>query len=223
MATKNIEFDIPLPHLDTVVESSEFELDGERVFNLHNLTSLHDDGFEKDLRTAQSLSVGNYEISNFYPGDCGQTDAREIQLSQPNVNFIGGKGWIGSKGCLVDTDTDLRFEKNTNKRYINQLQERLVKTTPFIRGILDVDVETKLISGNKTDTKKTIGDYTNAADDPEQLFNRQLTPLIDKLKNEIQDPNRIIQENVDHEWIQGGVPTRQIMRNIDYLKRCNNQ
>ena len=222
MATKNIEFDIPLPHLDTVVESSEFVVDDGKTFDLHNLTSLHDDGFEKDLRTAQSLSVGNYEISNFYPDDCGQTNAREVQLSQPNVNFIGGKGWIGSKGCLVDTDTELRFEQNTNKRYINQLQERLVKTTPFIRGILNVDVESELISGNKTDSKKTTGDYTNAANDPEQIYNRQVTPLIDKLEKEVQDPNHLIQENVDEDWIHGGVPTRQIMRNIDYLKICNN-
>jgi len=222
MATKNIEFDIPLPHLDTVVESSEFVSEGDAKFELHNLTSLHDDSFEKDLRTAQSLSVGNYEISNFYPDDCGQTNAREVQLSQPNVNFIGGKGWIGSKGCLVDTDTELRFEQNTNKRYINQLQERLVKTTPFIRGILNVDIESELISGDKTHSKKTIGDYTTAANDPEQIYNRQVTPLIEKLEKEVQDPNHLIQENVDEDWIHGGVPTRQIMRNIDYLKRCNN-
>ena len=39
MAEKNIEYDIPLPHLDTVVESSEFIMEGNSGFDLHNLTS----------------------------------------------------------------------------------------------------------------------------------------------------------------------------------------
>ena len=214
----NISFDIPLPKLDNNIGSSEFIVDNPTDFKLNNLTSLHDDIFEKDLRTAQSLSVGNYEISNFYPKDCGQTKARDIQLSQPNVNFIGGKGWIGSDGCLIDTDTDLRFKESTNKRYINQLQERLVKTSPYIRGILNVDIESSLLPGDKTDSRKAVGDFAGVS-----IYDRQVTPLIPKLQQEVQDPNHIIQENADKEWIHGGVPTRQIMRNIDYLKRCNNQ
>lgn len=214
----NISFDIPLPKLDNNIGSSEFIVDNPTDFKLNNLTSLHDDIFEKDLRTAQSISVGNYEISNFYPKDCGQTKARDIQLSQPNVNFIGGKGWIGYDGCLIDTDTDLRFKESTNKRYINQLQERLVKTSPYIRGILNVDIESSLLPGDKTDSRKAVGDFAGVS-----IYDRQVTPLIPKLQQEVQDPNHIIQENADKEWIHGGVPTRQIMRNIDYLKRCNNQ
>ena len=46
---------------------------------------------------------------------------------------------------------------------------------------------------------------------------------LEKLEKEVQDPNHLIQENVDKDWIHGGIPTREIMRNIDYLKRCNNE
>ena len=214
----NVSFDIPLPKLDNNIGSSEFIVDNPTDFKLNNLTSLHDDIFEKRSKNCTIISVGNYEISNFYPKDCGQTKARDIQLSQPNVNFIGGKGWIGSDGCLIDTDTDLRFKESTNKRYINQLQERLVKTSPYIRGILNVDIESSLLPGDKTDSRKAVGDFAGVS-----IYDRQVTPLIHKLQQEVQDPNHIIQENADKEWIHGGVPTRQIMRNIDYLKRCNNQ
>ena len=212
---KNINNDIPLPIIN--VEYSNFIIENEKSnLNLYNLTSLQDDNFEKDLRTAQSLSIGNYEIKSFYPEDCGQTQARKIQLSQPNINFTGGKGWIGSNGCLIDNDTDLRFKENTNKRYINQLQERLVKTSPYIKGILDVDIESKLLPGNKTYNKKSVTNLSGI-----NMYDRHVTPLIPKLLNEVQNTNNLIQEESDKNWIHGGLPTRQIMRNIDYTNNCN--
>ena len=63
---------------------------------------------------------------------CELKKAREIQLSQPAINFSGGKGWIGEKGCLVDNDTTLRQEKSklTNPNNIHQFVERYTKTTP---------------------------------------------------------------------------------------------
>ena len=215
----NISVDIVLPQIDNRIGSSEFIIENDSTnMELYNLASINDDDYQRDLRTAQSLSVGNYELSNFYPKDCGQENARNVQLSQPNVNFIGGKGWIGSDGCLVDTDSQLRFKESTNKNYINQLQERLVKTTPYIKGILDVDIESQLLSSTKTDSRKSVGDYSGVS-----IYDRQVTPLIEKLEKEVQNPDHLIQENVDKDWIHGGIPTREIMRNIDYLKRCNNE
>ena len=224
MNNKNISVDIVLPQMENKIEFGSFEIDNDSTnMNLYNLASIHDDDFQRDLRTSQSLNVGNNRLTNFYPKDCGQENARNIQLSQSNVNFIGGKGWIGSDGCLVDTDSQLRFKESTNKNYINQLQERLVKTTPYIKGILDVDVESQLLPGSKTNSRKAVGDYATSADNAEQIYNRQVTPLIDKLQKEVQNPDHLIQENVDADWIHGGIPTREIMRNIDYLKRCNNE
>ena len=212
----NINNDIPLPIINNNIKSSKFIINkNEPNLNLYNLTSLQDDSFEKDLRTAQSLSIGNYEIRSFYPEDCGQTQAKEIQLSQPNINFTGGKGWVGSNGCLIDNDTYLRFKENTNKRYINQLQERLVKTSPYIKGILDVDIESKLLPGNKTDSKKSVTNLSGI-----NMYDRHVTPLIPKLQNQVQNPEHLIQEVVNKEWVHGGMPTRQIMRNIDYINKC---
>ena len=212
----NINNDIPLPIINNNIKSSKFIIKkNEPNLNLYNLTSLQDDSFEKDLRTAQSLSIGNYEIRSFYPEDCGQTQAKEIQLSQPNINFTGGKGWVGSNGCLIDNDTYLRFKENTNKRYINQLQERLVKTSPYIKGILDVDIESKLLPGNKTDSKKSVTNLSGI-----NMYDRHVTPLIPKLQNQVQNPEHLIQEVVNKEWVHGGMPTRQIMRNIDYINKC---
>ena len=40
------------------------------------------------------------------------------------------------------------------------------------------------------------------------------------LKKEVQNTDHIIHEDSEKTWVRGGLPTRQIMRNIDYEKRC---
>ena len=41
-----------------------------------------------------------------------------------------------------------------------------------------------------------------------------------KLKTEIQDIKHIIPEGSKKDWVRGGLPTRQMIRNEDYLRRC---
>ena len=41
--------------------------------------------------------------------------------------------------------------------------------------------------------------------------------MIPNLKKNIQDPNHIVPEY----WIRGGESTRNVVRNIDYLKNCS--
>ena len=43
--------------------------------------------------------------------------------------------------------------------------------------------------------------------------------MIAKLENEVQDTNHIIPEDSIDVWVRGGLPTRQIVRNLDYMRR----
>ena len=45
--------------------------------------------------------------------------------------------------------------------------------------------------------------------------------MLQKLDKELQYPNNFIPEDSMDSWIRGGIPSRQIARNIDYLKRCD--
>ena len=49
------------------------------------------------------------------------------------------------------------------------------------------------------------------------------TPLIDHLRDNVQDPIHIVPEYVSEGWIRGGSNTRLIVRDIDYLERCGYQ
>ena len=43
--------------------------------------------------------------------------------------------------------------------------------------------------------------------------------MIAKLQDEVQDAKNIIPEDSMDSWVRGGLPTRQIIRNLDHMRR----
>lgn len=188
-----------------------------KEFNLFTKASLLSDPVAVDLDVIQSQGPGYYTMENTYGCGCELKDARDVQLSQVMINFEGGKGWIGEKGCLVDVDSQLRenSDKLTNKKYIHQLVERPHLTTGnLVRGYHDVDVESVIRPGNDAGDDRACNSLSGVT------IGNYFTPMIPRLQDEIQDPNHIIPENSMQSWVRGGLPTRQMQRNADYLRRC---
>jgi len=199
---------VKLPSVN-ITTSGEFQETSNP--ELFNLTSIENDQYYRELNTIQSLKVGVYDLANFIPDDCGQKKARDIQVSQPAINFNAGHTG-GKNGCLMDIDNNLRTGTLTNKNYINQIFTRLTPTAPYVRGLYDVEVESRLQPGEKTDVHKSCDTLSGIS-----LLSHYYTPMIDRLKNNIQNPNFLIQENSDESWVRGGQSTRQMMRNIDKM------
>jgi hypothetical protein len=186
-------------------------------FMLHSKGSINSDQATIDINITQSQGSGQYVLDNMYGCGCGLKDARKVQLSQAAINFEGGKGWIGEKGCLVDTDTKLRQSKDrlTNKRYIHQLTERPYLTTKSLKtGHYDVGVESIIRPGIRTTDNRPCNSLSGVT------IGNYFTPMIPKLREEVQNEKHIIPEDSMQSWIRGGLPTRQMARNEDYLRRC---
>ena len=45
--------------------------------------------------------------------------------------------------------------------------------------------------------------------------------MIPSLAETVQNRKHIIQEDNDQSWVRGGIPTREMVRNMDYIKNCN--
>lgn len=200
-----------LPHVD-INQNNEFTPPN----NYEQLFAVSKFKYD-ELSTQQSMRVGAHELANFIPDDCGQLKARDVQTSQPGINFNAGHEG-GKNGCLIDPNSYLKFEELTNKNVINQLTQRLTLTTPYIRGLYDVNVESVLMPGEKTDLKRPCNVLTGKS-----LLTHYYTPMIKKLRENVQNTDHIIPEDSEKTWVRGGLPTRQIMRNIDYSKRCNTE
>ena len=194
------------------------ENDTDYIFSLQNKTSLNSDPAVINMEIQQSFGPGNYHLDNMYGCDCSLEKAREVQLSQPMVNFNGGKGWMGEEGCTIDTDSKLRIgeegsDKLTNKNYIHQYPN-LLNQGFFGKGVFDVDTETLIRDSDITTEKRPCNPLSGSTTLPYSF-----TPMLQKLDNEVQDPKNIIPEDSMDSWIRGGLPTRQIVRNIDHMKR----
>jgi len=188
-----------------------------KEFNLFTKASLLSDPVAVDLDTIQSQGSGYYVMENMFGCGCELKDARDVQLSQPMINFEGGKGWIGEKGCLVDTDSKLRESEDrlTNKKYIHQLIERPHLTTGnYVKGYFDVDVESVIRPGIDAGDDRACNSLSGVT------IGNYFTPMIPKLQDEVQNPVHIIPEDSMQSWVRGGLPSRQMQRNQDYLRRC---
>ena len=64
---------------------------------LYKQAGIMHDPATANLRFVQSLGPGAYNLDNMYGCECELKKAREVQLSQPAINFNGGKGWMGEK------------------------------------------------------------------------------------------------------------------------------
>ena len=182
-------------------------------FQLQIKSSLNSDKSTIDYQTRASLGPGNYNVDNMYGCDCSLEKAREVQLSQPSVNFTGGKGWMGENGCLIDNDSDLRFKESTNKKYINQLETSL-NMGFFGIGPYDVDSESKIRDSLIVSEDRPCNVLSGVS-----TYDLNVTPMIDKLRNEVQNTQYIIPEDSLNTWIRGGLPSRQIARNQEYISR----
>ena len=82
------------------------------------------------------------------------------------------------------------------------------------KGYHDVDVESIIRPG------EFAGDQKPCIGTTEATFGNYFLPMIPKLKTEVQDNKHIIPEDSKQDWVRGGLPTRQMVRNQDYLRRC---
>lgn len=171
----------------------------------------------QDYETVQSLAQGAYRLQNFHSCECGAPEARSVAFSQPNINYQTGQGWGGENGCLINNDSILRYEnKLTNMNTINQLFTRPYLTVPFMgRGVPHPNEETVLQPGEDTRVKRSCN--TLAGVSIENYF----TPLVDNLRNNVQNPIHLIPEDNNESWVRGGLSTRAMVQNFDYRQRCN--
>ena len=184
-------------------------------FNLNMRASLNSDQATINHEVNQSQGPGNYLVDNTFACDCGLEKARDLQLKQPNVNLTGGFGWMGENGCLIDNDSDLRSNNLTNMKFINQLDSKQ-NSGFFGRGPHNVDVESEIRDSLIIKDKRSCGPLSGVS-----TLDYTITPMIDRLKGEVQNAKHIIPEDSMNAWVRGGLPSRQIVRNKEYMKRLS--
>jgi hypothetical protein len=201
------------PSKDIQAQRNCLNVDGKQKLNFRDFTKTYDDTCYVATQAKQSMGPGKYQVSNHYHCDCRIPDVVENASSTLQTYFKNG---YGVAGCVVEESSALRLGKT--KRYPKsrtQLFERPYLTVPLMaRGSGDTVVETQLLPGEQTKERRQCNSLSGVTID------NYFTPLIDHLRDNVQDPSHIIPEHVQDGWIRGGSNTRLIVRDVDYLERC---
>ena len=80
-----------------------------------------------------------------------------------------------------------------------------------------LEIETQLLPGEDTSQRRPCNSLAGVSID------NQFMPLVKNLKDNVQEPHNIIQEVADDKWIRGGIPSRQFVKDIDYIERCQDK
>jgi hypothetical protein len=185
-------------------------------YKFNNLGRIGNDVCGRTARDSQNNAMGSYNTTNYFVNWCGMKKPIEFATQQPNIFYNGGAGTCGAGGCNIESDSNLKIGSiQTHPKCKISLQQRPFSTVPYLgRGPPRPVLEARLQQGamiNDTKSCKTITEksYDN--------YNR--TPLIPTIQATIQNPHNLIEGVAAEGWIRGGLPSRELTRNQDYLER----
>jgi hypothetical protein len=187
-------------------------------YTFDNLTRIGDDNCGITAREAQNSAMGSYTTTNYFLQYCGMKKPIEFATQQPAIMYNGGFGNSGAGGCNIGSDSNLRIGSiQTHPKCRISLYQRPFVTVPYLgRGPPRPVIEARLQQGAmiqdlkscKTIMEKSFGQYTS-------------TPLIPSVKATIQNPANLVEGVAARGWIRGGLPSRELTRDQEYLGRKN--
>jgi hypothetical protein len=180
----------------------------KRIFDLEHRP--HSDACAIEARDAQNKSLNEYRLFNPYSTSSTKCDDAESKIKEfTTVNHTTYKdGYGNANACRIDADTTMRLGAQiTNERYKVPLNTRLFTAVPNLsRGGLAPEVESRLTQGQDTQVKKSCDNLGGIQID-------RFVPLLPCLKDTIQNPETIVPK-----WTWGGEPTRDSMRQRQFLE-----
>jgi hypothetical protein len=162
----------------------------------------------------KSIDEQNKHIANYWL----KTNER-IPYDSNFVEHIGMMNQSFYNVNSVSHDSELRNGKLGNQltseknKQSKLLEASPFKTTPYLgagrTSIVRPDVYSNLVQSKLTQDKKSVSPLSGVTID-------RFIPLVPCIKENIQNPTHIIPKY----WVRGGMSTRSIIQNIDYIDQC---
>ena len=180
-------------------------------FVIDERASLNEDQCYETNGDKQNNNANDYMLSNYASCECSLDSV--LKTSTDNRGVIVKDGY-GISNCNVDGDTGLRVGK-VERRFKSDLQlfPRPFLTTPSVsRGQFNPNLESRLLNSEQNKKHSQMQTATET-----EIFE----PMIGSLKETVQNPVHLIQEYVSPDWVRGGIPSRDTVKQIDYMLRSS--
>jgi len=178
------------------------------AFNIQQFTRVRDDPCDVSIQFKESAGPGAYQLTNMVPRPA---DVAQVAYQQPIVPEREGYGWSRN---AIDVDSTIRNHAiQTNSPHCpirGSVQARPYATVPFMgRGKGEAELESKLQMSQFVRQGKECGTISDI------FYENQFTPMIPFVAANIQNPVHLIPEVASKGWVHGGVPSRQVVRDMN--------
>jgi len=183
-------------------------------YTFDNLSRVGDDACYLSERTKQNTAYGSYNVTNFFLKDCAGDKALNFATQQPNVFVSNGHGLSGT--CNIDNDSKMRIGTiQTNPKARISLYTRPFATAPYLGNGSHTPVEeSRLQQGEFITNRKSVNTVTETSYEEYKNY-----PLIPSLRATITNPNNLVEGAANEGWVRGGLPSRDLIRDQDYMQR----
>jgi len=183
-------------------------------FLFDRLTTPRYDDCASTAAAQQNQASSDYLTTNYFANSPCMTDSIKLATSQPNIYYNGGN----EGRCNVDVLSQLKLGGiQTHPKCRISLLQRPFATVPYLgKGPHNADVESSLqqsVFGSERKSESTITDKNH--------LDYRFTPQIPSLSASIQNPSNLVEEVAAEGWVRGGLPTKDMTRQSDYLRRKN--
>jgi len=179
-------------------------------YTFHNLSRIGLDECSVTQQDIQNVSSCNYMTQNYFASDCSMKTPIALATTQPGIMYNGGYN-IGAGGCNINDSSKLQIGTiQTNPKCRIDLFHRPFATVPYLgRGTVNPVMEAQLQQGEQIVNKRSV---TNLSE--KSYIKYHQTPLLPTVQERIKNPANQIENIASQNWIRGGIPSRELTRDI---------
>lgn len=169
---------------------------------------------DKSVRDARDIK--NSKIESHYERIVNRNTRSDYINTSSNIGVFQDR--LQNYSQFIDIESDLRNgtygHQSTNPPH---KKDSLLEPN-YLTGPNKSSGHTQIIDANTSNELRGVLTNKNC-EDLRGHYSYRVIPLIDPIKNEIQNPEHLIPTH----WVRGGLATNNIVRNINYERECGNK
>jgi len=184
-------------------------------YTFDNMSRIGNDSCCIDQTSIQNVASCNYMTQNFFAADCSMKKSIELATTQPGIMYNGGYN-SGAGGCNIDNSSELLIGTiQTHPRCHIDLFQRPFATVPYLgRGAVNPVMESQIQQGEQIVNKRSVNNLSEKS-----YIKYHQTPLLPAVQERINNPANQIENVASDGWIRGGVPSRELTKDTDYVNK----
>jgi hypothetical protein len=184
-------------------------------YTFDNISRIGNDNCNIDQNSIQNTQVANYMLQNYFASDCSMKNPISLATTQPGIMYNGGYN-VGAGGCNIDDSSNLQIGTiQTHPRCRIDLFQRPFATVPYLgRGAVNPIMESQIQQGESLTNKRSVNNLSEKS-----YIRYSQTPLLQSVKDKINNPANCVEGVASEGWIRGGVPSRELTRDNDFNKQ----